>query len=373
MTKELKLKIYTDSEKQQWNDYISESRWGDILQFWQWGEAKKAEGWEPLRIAVLDDDNKLLIAAQILIKKASFLGNYFYIPHGPVFHTVTDLKRGINTFKRELIKIAKDRDGFLIEIEPKIGYIPDDSLSDPIIPKNLQYLTNPSVYNLFERSGFVKTDRNMQPVYKLFYDLDDEVEELLGMMKKNTRYNVRLASKKGVVIKEYKFTDELIHEKIDQFYEMLLMMQERAKGYPIRSREYFHKLVTDFAESGSMSLFEASFEGDVISMNISERTKNWSSSFYASSNRLHPDVKAAYLMRWQSILVAKEAGCKIYDFWGIIPDSKQHKGYSDNKLSFGGVRINNYGLLALPLSSSRYFIWNRLLPLRTKIKSLLHF
>lgn len=371
MAKGLSLKIFTEEEKDIWNEFVSESRWGDLLQYWQWGEAKKSEGWEPLRVAVYDEE-KMLLAAQILIKKASYLGNYFYVPHGPVFQSVADLKRSIKFFKKELIKLAKERDGFLIEIEPKIGYIPDDSLSDPIIPKNLQYLTNPAVYNLFERNGFIRTGRNMQPIYKLFYDLDFDTEELLGLMKKNTRYNVKFASKKGVVVKEYLFNDEQIHKKIDEFYEMLLMMQERAKGYPIRSREYFHKLVTDFADTGCMSLFEASYEGQVISMNISERTKNWSSSFYASSNRLFPEVKATYLMRWESILKAKEAGCKIYDFWGIVPDSKQHKGYSDNKLSFGGVRINNYGLLAIPLSPSRYFVWNKLLPLRTKIKGLLH-
>lgn len=372
MNKNLNLKIFSDVEKEQWNSFIADSPWGDLLQYWQWGEAKKAEGWDALRVAVIEDDT-ILLAAQVLIKNASYLGNYFYVPHGPVFQSVADLKTSIGFFKKEIIKIAKERDCFSIEIEPKIGFVPDDSLADPIISKNLQNLINPSVYNLFERSGFIHTGRNMQPIYKLFYDLEDSEEDLLALMKKNTRYNVKLAAKKGVEIKEYSFTDSQIHEKIDKFYEMLLLMQERAKGYPIRSREYFHKLVTDFAETGCMSLFEASYQGDVISMNISERTKYWSSSFYAASNRLHADIKAPYLMRWQSILKAKEAGCKIYDFWGIIPDSKQHKGYSDNKLSFGGVRINNYGLLAVPLSPSRYFIWNKLLPLRSKIKSFLHF
>lgn len=372
MAKEITTKIFTDSEKQQWNDFVDASRWGDLLQFFEWGEAKKSEEWTPIRLAIMDGD-KILVAAQVLIKAASFLGNYLYVPHGPVFHEVADLKQGINAFKKALINLAKEHDGFLIEIEPKIGYIPDDSLADPIISKNLQYLTNPAVYNLYERAGFIKTGRNMQPVYKLFYDLDSDVESLLGLMKKNTRYNVKLADKKGVVVKEYAFTDPQIHEKIDVFYEMLLEMQQRAKGYPIRSRAYFHKLVTDFDTTGKMSLFEASFEGQVISMNISERTQYWSSSFYASSNRLFPDVKAPYLMRWKSILRAKEADCKIYDFWGIVPNSDQHKGYSDNKMSFGGVRINNYGLLAIPLSPSRYFIWNKLLPLRTKLKGLLHF
>ncbi len=364
------LKIFEESEKEIWNDFIDNARWGDVLQFWQWGEAKRSEGWEPIRMGVMQD-GVLILAAQILIKPAKVLGNYLYIPHGPVFQAITGLKSGIKTLKQGMLQLAKEKEGFVIEIEPKTGFIPDELFSTPIISKNLQFLIDPAVLKIFESNGWFETGRNMQPVYKLFYDLDDSPEQLLALMKKNTRYNVKLADKKGVLITEYSFSNPEIHSKIDTYYEMLLEMQERAKGYPIRAREYFHKLVNDFAETGRMSLFESSLNGEVISMNISQRTKFWSSSFYASSNRLFPEVKAPYLMRWESILKAREFGSKLYDFWGIVPNSDQHKGYSDNKMSFGGIRINTHGILALPLSPSRYFIWDKMLPLRSKILGLI--
>lgn len=371
MSTEITTKFFNETEKTIWNEFIDNSHWGDLLQFFEWGEAKKSEGWDPVRLAVMQD-GRILVAAQVLIKQANVLGNYLYIPHGPVFQSVSDLKLGIKMFKEGLLELAREREGFSIEIEPKIGYVPEDSLDTPIISKNLQYLIDPAVFKLLERAGFQVTGRNMQPVYKLYYDLEADAESLLGLMKKNTRYNVKLAAKKGVQIAEVLFTDPVIHKYIDEFYDMLLITQERAKGYPIRSREYFHKLVDDFAPTGRMSMFRASFEGQLISVNISERTKFWSSSFYAASNRLFPDVKAPYLMRWQSILRAQAEGCKVYDFWGIIPNSGQHKGYSDNKMSFGGIRVNTYGLLALPLSPSRYFIWNKVLPWRSRLQKLLH-
>ena len=105
-------------------------------------------------------------------------------------------------------------------------------------------------------------------------------------------------------------------------------------------------------------------------MNISQRTTSWASSFYASSNRKFTEVKAPYLMRWQSIIAAQNFGSKVYDFWGIIPNSQQHQGYSENKLSFGGARINTYGLLALPINRIKYLIWDGAIKLRAKLFGL---
>lgn len=357
------------SFRDEWDQFISSSRWGDILQYWEWGDTKKIEGWESIRLGVFDD-SKMILAAQCLLKDAGILGKYIYIPHGPVFHDVSDLKKGLKPLKKELLEMAKENEGFAIEIEPKIGQLPEELLESPIVSENLQYLIDPSILKLFESFGFKISKRNMQPVYKLYYDLDSKEEELMALMKKNTRYNIRLAEKKGVVINEYSLNDPKIDQKILQFYDLLLITKQRARGYPIRSFEYFKAFIKNFSPLDNISLFEATYLGKTIAMNISQRTKNWSSSFYAASNRLYPEVKAPYLLRWRSIQKAKEYGSKLYDFWGIVP-SKEHQGYSDNKLSFGGVRIDTYGILTLPLSFSRYLIWDKVLPLRSKLGKLI--
>ncbi len=365
----IEVKYVNKENKDEWDSFIENSRWGDILQFWEWGETKASEKWTPKRLGVYKD-GELILAAQCLLKEAGVLGKYIYIPHGPVFQTINGLKEGIKPLKEALIQLAEQEEGFAIEIEPKIGELPDELLESPIVSENLQYLIDPAVLKLFESQGFRKSKRNMQPKYKLYYDLDKSEEELLQTMKKNTRYNIKLAAKKGVVINEYSLDDKKIDQKLVQFYDLLLITQDRAKGYPIRSFEYFKTFINSFKNLNNVSLFEASYEGKTIAINISQRTKYWSSSFYAASNRLFPEVKATYLLRWKSILKAKEMGSKLYDFWGIVPGSDQHKGYSDNKMSFNGVRIDTFGLLSLPLSPSRYFIWDKLLPLRSKFGRL---
>jgi len=365
----MEIKYFRAEEKDIWNNFIGNSIYGDILHYWQWGETKKIEGWAPQRIAVMSE-GKIVLAAQILSKKASFLGNYIYIAHGPVFNDKNLLKNALPLLKNELIAYAKLNDAFVIEIEPKVCYVSEEDLTTPIISKNLQPFVDPAIIKIFESKGFIQTNRNTQPKFKLFYDLEKSKEDLLGLMKKNTRYNVRLAERKSVQITEYKLTDPRIDGIIDQFYSMLLETQERAKGYPIRPQAFFKELVKQFIDTDAISFFEAKYQDQVVSMNISQRTKSWASSFYASSNRKFTEVKAPYLMRWKAVLAAKLFGSKVYDFWGIIPNSQQHQGYSENKLSFGGVRLNTYGLLALPINVTKYLIWDKTLKYRSKLMGI---
>lgn len=369
----------TPADFQEWNDFASSSQWGDILQFWQWGEVKKTEGWNPVYIG-----EGSAVRSMGLVKKASFLGNILYIPHGPIFQTVQSLREGIGQWKESINKAAYENNCFVIEIDPKVGFLKEEILEEDIkdksqqqkqdvINKNIQGLShfyNNDIIDIFSGIGFQRTKRNMQPVYKLLYNLDLSEDELMGLMDKSTRYNIRYAAKKGVEVKEYLPDDPSIEKKVKEFYDLLKLTQQRAGGYPIRPYSTFVKLFEVFKGNNNISLFEASYEGDVIIMNISQRTKKWASSFYAASNRLHPNVKAPYLIRWESIKRAIEYGSKVYDFWGIIPKSEQHKGYSEHKLNFGGARIDHVGIMQLPINQTKAMIYNQILPMRSKFAGI---
>lgn len=588
----IKAKILEEVDKNAFNKFVNHSPFGDILQFWEWGEAKKTDGWRPLRVAVIED-KKILLTAQILLKKLPLLGNYAYIPHGPIFHTKQNLDKALTYFNQFLLRQSKNYNFICIEIEPRIGklvpvekqiskksksyvdkilkkktkidvldtigefqqklnnntqkfsldakkdedeelkidpaelkiekikslklsnsqekekkkkrrynldfynkpltekkvqktlpnfddaevnqttrsrqveaetssekveVIPESkelalqktkkpktakhslplksidlefeeslkklqekhskklkkpnlnvstkSFQDPRIKQKAQArikkelnsqeimgktsdkkkevkeirqeipflkqespikpLVDPEILEIFQKHGYDLTGRNMQPKHKLYYDLNLSEEELLNLCKKNTRYNIKYAKKKGVKVQEFLPDHKLIKLKIQKFYKLLLETQKRAKGYPIRSIETFFNLFKAFKKSDNLSLFEVSYNQEAIAINISQRTKYWSSSFYAGSNRKYPKLKAPYLLRWSSVMAAKKYGSKLYDFWGIIPDSQEHKGYSQQKLSFGGIRVENYGLLALPISPIKYSLWDTGIWIRTE-------
>jgi len=368
----IKVKILDGQDQQAWNRFVDFSPWGDILQMWQWGELKKTQGWKPLRIGVIKD-GFLILAAQILLKPVPFLGNYAHVPHGPVFHKIEDLELALPHFVEFITHLSKTYDFAVVEIEPKIGKLVEN-LELELTPQtqeklnNLSHFYNPKVIEIFQKNKFQITGRNVEPIHKLYYDLDEVEDTLLSHCHKNTRYNIKLAQKKGVVITEYLPDSPQIKQKLTEFFDLVKITQDRAKGYPVRDLKTYVKLFELFQGTDNLSLFEASFNGETIVMNISQRNKFWSSSFYAGSNRKYTNVKAPYLIRWASILRAKQSGSKTYDFWGIVPSSK-HAGYSDHKLSFGGTRIDNYGLLALPINPIKYELWDFAIWARTESKT----
>ncbi len=353
----------------EWNNFVSNSKWGDILQFSYWANVKSKYGWK-IRYISSDD---MRVRSIVFIKKVPIFGNILYVPHGPIFHDVSDLKSSIGNWLKKVSDFAYSINAFCLDIEPKIGDLVLSHELDDVHKKNLdglKHFYNKDILEVFLQNGFKLTNRNTQPKYKLLYNLRLSEDELLALMHKNTRYNIRYAKRKGVVVKKYDFDSDEIKVKIEKFYELLKITQKRTGGYPIRPKSFFFDLYFEFKNSKNLALFEASFDGDVIAMNISERTDNWSSSFYAGSNRLHPKVKAMYLLRWKSILWAKSFGSTVYDFWGIIPNSKQHKGYSDHKLSFKGARIDHVGILQYMFDEKKAKAFNTLIPLRSKLAQM---
>jgi len=361
---EIYSKLLTEEHRQIWDTFVENSRWSTVLQLWAWGETKRNEGWQPVRIGVFKGD-KLILGAQILVKKASFLGNIMYIPHGPVFHEVEELSEGIGNLNSHLIDYARSNNCFSIEIEPMIG----EFVEKEAVTAGLQHYSHEEIFQIFQNAGYQRSLRNVQPKYKLFYDLAFDDETLMSMMKKKTRYNVKLAKKKGVIISKYYLDDPKIEDKLKKFYEILIQTQKRAKGYPVRPYRSFLCLIKQFSETKNLVLFEASYQNMTIAMNISEFTKNWASSFYASSTREHTNVKATYLLRWESIKEAKNYGSRVYDFWGIMPGAKEHEGYTKTKLSFGGVRFDTVGVMTYPISALQYFVWDKVIPLRAKLSA----
>jgi peptidoglycan pentaglycine glycine transferase (the first glycine) len=342
-------------DQEQWNSFVMQNSQTDILQSWQWGQVKKIEGWTPYRFCITEiplnppsSREKFVLAGQVLVKDVKFLGRVGYIPHGPFWNAGcgmrnTELDKALSKFKQELKEWARRQGIFVIEIEPKIDVVDTEKIK------------------LFKKAGFRITNRNIQPKYKLLLDITKSEEEILAGMKKNTRYNIKYAQNHGVEVKIYRPSDFDTTAVIDRFYELVVDMQKRAKGYPARSKKYFERFVDEYKNSDNVLIFEVSHKGEVIAMNISEFTDVWTSSFYAGSNRLFPNLKAPYLLRWASIQEAKKRGCKVYDFWGIIPNSKQHKGYSDNKMSFGGERVDFVGIWVCPVNRLKYHVYEFLL------------
>lgn len=160
-------------------------------------------------------------------------------------------------------------------------------------------------------------------------------DELLAAMREKTRYNIRLAERKGVIVKNIQ------SEGFETFWDLL---QETATrdGFRTHAREYYAKMLAVRSDRFSNELFFAEYGGGVIAaalVNFYHPVSGDASAVYlhGASARSHREVMAPHLLQWRIIQEAKRRGCATYDFWGI--DERRWQGVTRFKRGFGGREI----------------------------------
>ena len=200
----------------------------------------------------------------------------------------------------------------------------------------------------------LKKTIHVSPPSTLILDLEKSEEELLSEMKQKTRYNINLAKKKGVEIE--KTTDP---EKAEIFFNIMKETTSR-DGFSSHSLEHYKKQIEIIGAKNIMKIYLAKFEGKYIAANIVSFYGDTVSYLHGASSNEYRNVMAPYLIQWETILDAKKAGFKIYDFWGIAPDDNpKHRwaGVTRFKKGFGGKQIDYPGTYDLVISRSWYFIY----------------
>lgn len=231
--------------------------------------------------------------ANILEYKLPIVGNYLYIPRGPV------LEYGINEIElssnlEELLKIAK---------ENKIGWIRIDCNDDKI--ENI--LKNKSI-------KIVKAPHDMQPKQVFIINLVKSEEEILAQMKPKTRYNIKLAIKKGVKIEIIKDLNKET-EKVDEFLDLIQRTGDR-KGVNFYPKNYYKKMLENIS-GNNLTLYVASYRGRVIAGALLVLYEKVAIYLHGASSDNNRDVMAPHLLQWQMIVDAKDRGALKYDFGGV--------------------------------------------------------
>jgi lipid II:glycine glycyltransferase (peptidoglycan interpeptide bridge formation enzyme) len=132
-------------------------------------------------------------------------------------------------------------------------------------------------------------------------------------MKQKTRYNIRLARRKGVVIRE---TCD-----IDIFYRLMEVTGER-DAFGVHSRDYYQRVLDLFEPRGHCRLLCAEFEEQPLAGLIVFVYGKRSWYFYGASSNEHRHLMPTYLLQWKAMQWAREQGSTEYDLWGV-PDNDQ--------------------------------------------------
>lgn len=335
-------------QKKVFNDFIAAHPKGHVMQSWEWGEIKSHTGWVPLRL-LMEKDGQNAAAVSVLERRIPGLNApIWYAPRGPVL-TWNDQEL-FDAVLKELRLKAKERGAVFLKIDP-------DLRSDT--PGLDQYLRSRAFRSAETGKGF----EGVQPKYVFRLDITPAEDTLLSQMHQKTRYNIRLAQRKGVTIRKG------TREDLPAFYQVLKETTER-DHFLVRNYSYFEDLYDTLVPAGMGELFIGEYEGGIISGTIAFVMGDKAWYIYGASSNAHRNVMPNYLIQWEMIKWAKSLGCTLYDFRGVpgqLTEDNPLYGLYKFKKGFNGDYTEFVGEWDLVYRPAIYLLWNKLEPLYSDV------
>ena len=304
--------------------------WADmhLLQTPAWGDLKAAFGWSVDRI------QKQEHIVQVLVRRFPFGLALAYVPKASFG---TDFLELLPT----LDELCRKRKAFALKIEPDA--IEDDALSEKLIAH-----------------GFHPSPHTIQPRRTLIIDLRGSEDEILARMHQKTRYNIRLAGRKGVTVRPW--------QDLETFGQMMLDTAERERfGSHVPS--YYEKAHSLFHTKGACELLVAEFDDRPLAALMVFAHGERAFYFYGASTTHERNRMPTYLLQWEAIRWARQAGCTSYDLWGV-PDFERDIledqfikrndglwGVYRFKRGFGGRLVRSAGAWDRPFNRILYTLY----------------
>ena len=338
-----------------------------------WAAFKSGHGWKSLFFDVRSEGGGAFTVS-VLVRRFAKYFSIAYIPMMPFFSKGSN---GAFSKKGDAESFAVDgcgEDGesaealsyaqFLAEFSESLkGFLPkrtlcirfDSSLDFYSIASRDFFVAELKQAAASEKLAIVKTKTDIQPPDTAIVDLTKSENELLGAMRSKWRYNIRLAEKKGVVVRAYRTDRSEKNRAVDVFYELYKTTAMR-DGIAIHAKKYYEDLFALSAlykGSPLVTVYVASHEGENLASIITLFSKSEAVYLYGASSNAKRNLMPAYLLQWTAICDAKSYGSAVYDFYGMPPsDDKNHPMYGLYlfKTGFGGRIVHRPGSLDFPLS-----------------------
>lgn len=311
-----------------------------------WGRLKSHYGYTARRLGVYDDDGPRVLG-QLLRRRMPLSGrDWLYCPYGPVLEP--DDAEGLGRWLEALRDEGLLSRAAVLTLEPRL-------------PERAPAL------RALEEAGFSPARQSVQPRATLLLDLRPEPEELLAGLERRTRYNVRLAERRGVEV-----VLDNSAEGVAAFGELLAETSKRQR-FLAHHVEYYQRVRECFGDAGS-DLLLARYDAETVAAVFLLYAGANAFYVYGASSRRHAEHKAAQLLQWRALLRARERGAVLYDFWGVPVEPREDHplwGVYQFKKGFGGEHTVFRGALEKSLSPVGGFLWRHGLPLFRRLRNLL--
>ncbi len=364
-----------------WNSIISTLPNPHFLQTYEWGQVKAKYGWVPF-YAVWTEDGKWKVesdpqalsafhspvVAACLILKRTVLNRGFaarlsvlYAPKGPLMDWSNEPLR--TRVFNDLQSFAKKQGAIFLKIDP------DVVLGRGVPHSEGDVLDNggQTVMSELTRRGWEISSEQIQFQNTVLIDLSASEDEMLMRMKPKTRYNVRLAEKKGVTVRAGKL------DELGMLYRMYAETSVR-DGFVIRDENYYLTVWKLFMENHSSTAqgtqpfaipLVAEVDGVPVAAIFLFMFAGRAYYVYGMSRNLHREKMPTYLLQWEAMKRAKAAGCSMYDLWGapeVFDESDSMWGVYRFKEGLGGEVARTLGAYDFAPNKLWYKLYADIMP-----------
>ncbi len=323
--------------------FVSTHPAGNMLQSWAWGELRARQNWRPIRLLARDGRGRVCGAASVLCRDLPVGGSILYLPRGPVLDFYDD--RTLDAMTGALRRLGERHRAVLCKIDP--------------------YVTPPAtgLARALAVRGFVVGHRRghfqgMQPRFNVIVPLEGGEEAVLARFHQKTRYNIRLAAKRGVEVHRGTRAD------LPAFHRLLMITCAR-NGFSERALSYFEQLWDALAEGGHIELYQARLGSRLLAAAVLFLYGHKAVYAYGASGNEDREVMAPYALQWAMIRHAVASGCRSYDMTGVPArrsDGAPGYGLWRFKRGFWPEVSEFLGERDLPLQPSLYRVWNLVEP-----------
>ena len=326
--------LETKTDEEEYTKFLENHERCNFQQSLEWANVKTS--WKREVILAEDSSKKIIGSLMVWVRKIPIFGNIMYSARGPVcdIHNLEVLKQITEGAKI----LAKKYNAIVLRIEPDIESS-DTIFKDIMI--QLGYQIKDDAKNFRDE---------IQPRYVFRLETKGRTEdEIFKAFHQKTRYNVRLATKKGVTIKDG------TKEDLKDFHKIMVTTGIR-DGFITRPLEYFEKML-DCLGPDHMKILMAYYDGKPISgvIPIMYGNKTW--YLYGASSNEHRNLMPNYLLQWEMIKIALKRHSDIFDLRGVPGIADDSNGLYRFKKGFGAKYIEFVGEVYIPFKPLTYRLY----------------
>jgi peptidoglycan pentaglycine glycine transferase (the first glycine) len=321
----------------EWNAFVL-ANGGGFLQSEEWAMFQESLGRKVWRLKE-DVDGQAVARGLFVRMPLPFGRSFLYAPRGPVIAggvSKGEFVRRFDVAITAMLAEARSAGDAFVRIEPEWAVE-----------------TAPFGAGDLAERGF-RAAAHVQPDHTRLVDLAHAEEKLLAGMHQKTRYNIKVAERHGVTVRECDPAGADFAKDVESFLGLMRLTTAR-DGFSAHADAYYAKMLEVLGErkDGGLSvrLWLAELNGVAVASAIVGTFGSTAIYLHGASDAEKRQAMGPFVLHWRIMQAVKAAGATVYDLWGTAPtDDAEHPwaGITRFKNGFGGVSRAYVGAWELP-------------------------